>query len=302
MIYPRGKESLESALDFPEKVLDWPTDKLNESAEHVFKRLKEKFYKERDKRRPDVENKVYFALKDPIIGFFKKHYEFEVRGTIPKEGKRVLMATHQYATDQFALVNAVDERISFLYTVDNPAKGVLSALMPFVGGIRVYADGLKREKPRKRDLVLGRIPGISRIWANYAFMSLPKRSEHIRDLLAHTRERLNRNELLGVFPQGAYHTGYLGKSEDGMISILKHYEKRTGERVSIIPVGIEYVFKGEKTMSSFPLFTLPPEGTKIIVTFGEQIYIGGGAASEVIKAVMNKCGSLSNIPYELKPA
>jgi hypothetical protein len=131
-------------------------------------------------------------------------------------------------------------------------------------------------------------------------------------------DRLDRRLIVAAFTQGEYQPDSVQSVEEGLIGLLRRYERREQRekghdlRIPIVPVGIEYVHGNRglvlsrpigwlmKHIPYFPKWVVPAFGSEIVVRFGELQYFDDRSAREITEVVMKDAAKLSGIPYEVE--
>lgn len=215
----------------------------------------------------------------------------EVEGEIPNIRPIMLAPVHRTSADVYALAHVSKEFVSFVSTDSFGHNRLINYLQKHatkaMGSVIWQEDGIAN--PRKRAVAL-----------------------------AHdVEDRLDRRLIVAAFTQGEYQFDSVDSIEDGLIGLLRRYERRHLKekghelRIPIVPVGIEYDRKGRglkqsrlsrflsKRIPFYPQWTIPALRTKIIVRFGTPHYFDELTTRQLTEKVMREAAELSDIPYEV---
>ncbi len=204
----------------------------------------------------------YFSLRGFSNFLFDRFYSLKIEGELKKEGARVLLPTHQCSLDPIALMRGINDYLAFSYLA-----GFKSAFLAFfglsIGGIRVKNNYMRY----------------------HPFFT-----------------HLKRGSLIVAFPQGdvSFPQRQVSSYKTGIARLVQMHESSTGERVSFVPIGIEYQFpKHLPEIMPLPFFKFPCFGTAVIIRFGEPKYLDGRTPKELTEIVMKEAAELSRIPYKV---
>ncbi|MDA1280473.1 MAG: hypothetical protein O3B95_10635 [Chloroflexi bacterium] len=236
----------------------------------------------------------YHILRLAVAPVVKKSFRFstEVEGEIPVIRPIFLAPAHRTSIDIYAVGNVTDEFITYVSTDsfghNRYVNWVQKQLTRALGSVIWQEHGL--DNPRHRAVLLAR----------------------------DVDDRLDRRLIVAAFTQGEYQPDSVNTVEDGLLGLLRRYERRhqsqkTHElRIPVVPVGIAYDYHGQGLKFSrsirwladhvplFPNWSVPALSSSITVRFGEPHYFDGRSAGELTEVVMRKAAELSGIPYKVK--
>jgi hypothetical protein len=214
-----------------------------------------------------------------------------VEGEIPNIRPIFLAPVHRTSADVYAIAHVSGEFVSFVSTDSF--------------GHNVPINFLQKHATA----AMGTI-----IWHESGITNVRRRA---LALAGDVDDRLDRRLIVAAFTQGEYQYDAVDSTEDGLIGLLRRYEKRYEKkhgqelRSPIVPVGIEYDRKGRGLQESrvynwfskwipfTPNWTIPGFRTKVVVRFGATHYFDGRTPQELTEVVMREAAELSKIPYEV---
>lgn len=235
----------------------------------------------------------YQALRYGIVAPAKiiLDYDLVVEGSIPESRPVLLTPVHRTSIDIYAISYALGDLVSYVSTDtfghSRFANAVQKQITVALGSVVWEQSAIKNE--RQRAVVLTR----------------------------EVEQRLASNLVVAVFTQGRYQPHAVESIEDGLLGMLQRYEARYkrahGEYrpIPIVPVGIEYDFKGQglqfaktadrlaRFIPQFPRWTVPAFGSTVTVRFGEPEFLDGRSPQKVTANVMRRAAELSNIPFRV---
>lgn len=217
-------------------------------------------------------------------------FNMQSEGVIPDSRPILLVPVHRTSVDIFAISHVAREFVSYVSTDDfghsRLANGFQKFMTSALGSIVWQHKGISNRRARALTLA--------------------------RDV----EQRLDHRMIVAAFTQGEYQPHSVDSIEDGLVGLLKRYERRfyrdSGQelRIPIVPVGLDYdlndsglVFSnfGKRLADRLPLFprwTVPACGSNITVRFGDPQYLDDRDPADVTESVMQQAAELSNIPYK----
>lgn len=212
-----------------------------------------------------------------------------VEGEIPNIRPILLAPVHRTSADVYAIAHVSPEFVSFVSTDSFGHNKAINFLQKHattaLGSVIWQENGISN--PRARAVALAK----------------------------DVEDRLDRRLIVAAFTQGEYQYDSVESVEEGLIGLLRRYEKRHLKekghelRIPIVPVGIEYDRKGRglkesgmakwlsKWIPFYPQWTIPAFRTRIVVRFGTPHYFDDQTPRQLTELVMKEAAELSNIPY-----
>ena len=236
----------------------------------------------------------YHILRLGVAPVVKKTFRFstEVNGEIPVIRPIFLAPAHRSSIDIYAMGNVTSEFITYVSTDSF--------------GHNRYVNWVQKQLTRALGSVIWQQKGLGN-------------PRHRAVLLARdVDDRLDRRLIVAAFTQGEYQPHSINTVEDGLLGLLRRYERRHRAekghdlRIPVVPVGIAYDSNGQGLKFSrsvnwlsdhvplFPRWSVPAFNSKIVITFGEPQYFDDRTPFELTEAVMRTAAELSGIPYDVK--
>ncbi len=223
--------------------------------------------------------------------WFIFRYKLRIEGYVPATRPVMLAPVHRTAIDTFAISYSTPKIVSFVSTDTFGHSWLINALQ------------------RRATTSLGSV-----VWKESGISNSRQRAVVLTKAVG---QKLSEDLIVAAFTQGRYQSHAVESIEEGIIGMVRRYASRhnklTGQelRVQVIPVGIEYDFRGRGLVFSktaerlarfiplFPKWPVPAFGSKITVRFGEPHYSDDGSPVDVTRSVMQEAAALSNIPFSV---
>ena len=206
----------------------------------------------------------------PSIKFlFNRFYQVEIEGKSVDEGPSLMVGTHLFAIEPFAVV-ATESRFKPIYM-----RGSLELVQLFARffGIASNSETFENEFYKALDE--------KRVALAFPEGNMPGR----------VRRRFSQDGT--VRPN----TLFVNRFSPDMFELCKNYEDKNGVRIKYQPVGFGY---DNEVIYSPYWESVPKAGTRIVVRFGDVQYSGVRDANSLAKDLMAEAARLSAREFDEK--
>ncbi len=216
-------------------------------------------------------------------------FDSHAEGNLPEARPLLLVPVHRTSIDIYAISYFIKDFVSYVSTDSYGHNRIANAIQ------------------KRLTSALGSV-----VWQQKGVANRRKRAVM---LAQDVERRLSNGQIVAAFTQGRYEPNSVESFEDGILGLVRRFEEKHNRgagdpiRIPIVPVGIEYDFRGNGLVPSrfasrlarylplFPSWDVPAIGSSVMIRFGQPRFFDEASIQDLTREVMREAAELSRIPF-----